>query len=58
MIVITSLNVLLAFFNVMKGNDFFFEMTPEGYELKRRIKAEEDYYSQKIEPVGQEIEDE
>lgn len=30
-IVVTAMNALLAFFNVMKSNDFFYEMTPEGF---------------------------
>ncbi len=52
MIIITALNGLLAFFNVMKPNDFFYEMTPEGFELKRRSKVEDEYSPNKVDPTG------
>lgn len=57
-IVLTSLNVIFAFFNVVKSKDFFYELTPEGFELKRKIKVEDDYYSSKQGPLGKEAEDE
>lgn len=30
-IVVTAINAIMAFFNVMKTSDFFYEMTPEGF---------------------------
>ena len=35
--VVTGINVFLAFFNVMKTSDFFYERTHDGFELKKKI---------------------
>lgn len=57
-IVVTSINAILAFFNVMKPRDFFYERTPDGFDLKKKIKGEDDYFEDKIEPAGKDNEDE
>ena len=48
----------MAFFNVMKPGDFFYEKTPDGFDLKKKIKAEDDYYEDKISPVGKDNQEE
>lgn len=39
-IIATGINTILAFFNILKPKDYFYEKTPEGIELKKRINAE------------------
>ena len=51
-IVLTSLNVLLAFFNTHKDKDFFEEITPEGFNLHKKNKLDEDFLPDKIKIEG------
>lgn len=53
--VTTGINCILAFFNVMKPTDFFYERTQDGFELKKKITGDDDYYHSKIEPEGKAI---
>lgn len=57
-IVVTSINALLAFFNVLKPIDYFYEKTADGFELKKRINADDDFYESKLESGGKAAEDE
>lgn len=43
-IVVTSVNVIFAFFNVLKPKDYFYEKTTDGFELKKRINVDDDFY--------------
>lgn len=51
-IVVTSINVLLAFFNTHKDKDFFEEVTPEGFNLHKMNKIDEDHFPNKIKIEG------
>lgn len=42
----------------MKPDDFFYERTPDGFQLKKRINIDDDYYQSKIQPEGKAGEDE
>lgn len=35
-IIVTGINIPLAFFNIMKGKTFFYERTIDGYDLKKK----------------------
>lgn len=39
----------------MKPTDFFYERTQDGFELKKKITGDDDYYHSKIEPEGKAI---
>lgn len=51
-IVATGINCIVAFFTIMKPQDFFYERTADGFELKKRINIDDDFYQSKIEPEG------
>lgn len=42
----------------MKPADFFYERTADGFELKKRINVDDDFYQSKIEPEGKAGEEE
>ena len=56
--VVTGINVFLAFFNVMKSSDFFYERTTDGFELKKKIVVDDELIEEKISPAGNDEEEE
>ena len=55
-IVLTAVNVLMAFFNTHKDKDFFQEMTNEGFSLHKKNQLDEDHFPDKIQPGGNDAE--
>ena len=53
-IIVTSICAIIGFFTVMKSKDFFYERTTDGFDLKKKMEAEDDYYENKLEPAGKE----
>ena len=51
-IVLTGLNVVLAFFNTSKEATFFEEITPDGLALHKRNSLDEDHFPNKIKVEG------
>jgi len=47
-IILHSLNVLMAFFNTSKEPTFFQELTPEGLSLHKKNTLDEDFFPDKV----------
>ena len=52
-IVITGLMIVLAFFNVIKPDDFFEERTPDGYHLNKKFEVDSDGIENRLHPAGE-----
>lgn len=54
-LIVTSLNIVLAFFNAMKGQDYFDQLTPEGLLLNKKVYGDEDSFNGKISVAGNDM---
>lgn len=56
LLICVGLNIIVAFFNAFKSNDYFEESTPEGYLLGRKWNVDGDSFDGKISVAGNDME--
>lgn len=55
LLIVTSLNIVLAFFNAMKGQEHFDQLTPEGLFLNKKVYGDEESFNGKISAAGNDM---